>query len=962
MSRVIATTNHKDGVGKTATAVNLADCLNGAGVRGRGWRLFVAWVIVPPLLLCMAEMGLRLAGYGVSTKLFVARELRGETVCMPNRVFFQQFYTGPIEGPPQEFTMPAAKPPDTYRVFVFGSSAAEGWPAPDFSFSRILETMLHTDQHGKKTEIYRLALSAANSHVMRAAAKACAAYQPDLFLIYMGNNELCGSVTQTMGWDWLPSSVALPMLHLGIALNDLRLVQMLHGITKLDFDRLPDGSECVSEPEQNYQYYQANVNDMCKFAKAAGAQVILCTVGTRLREFEPCEIRAAALDSKAAQERDDAYGAGNRLREQGQFQEALAAYTHAAGIDSGHAGLAYGIACCHYALGEYADARSWFVRARELDKRGDVRGAGTRINAILRETAAARARDGVHLADVVQALADASPHGIEGPELFLDTMHLTFEGNYVLARSVLETLARMEPRLGAQGSSLPMEECRLRLAMTEPDLRDQLALIRKCYVERIGLPTKDSLDRQIADLDAQIGPRADDMRLDACRKASQIDPQNEVVRVRYVQTLMDKGDAADALEQAKILVADFPNSWEALRLLSNSYATTGDRRRAIEAIRQLLAWQPGDARAYLSLGELLYEEGQLEAALDTFRTSTNLWPTAWAHQKTALLLLKLGNLSGAVKAYHRGLELKPGNFDFFEEFMLALCDAGRETEAGREIGRWHPTNGDQMSKMAVLYEKAGQTQDALQLLESRVISSGGDAGSCTGLEQFLQRNASTVLAPAVWGRIAEKTPSDQVWMAYERCLGEGDPEKHLFVLRQLLQIMPGNLYYGFKLQGLLDDRAGRLEAAGDLPGAVDTYLEAIPLNAQNKQPVLRLEEALSKSVLSERRKIWEKAWKDNPGNALVAALCGSAREATGDVDGAKEVLAACQLLDPGDWHLCELAANALADAGAWNDAAGAYERALVLNPKLEYLRSRLEGARKFDADCFALQDNGTIPF
>ena len=142
------------------------------------------------MLLCIAELGLRLAGFGVPMQLFLPREVNGETICTPNRAFFQQFYTMPVGGVPHDFCMPAAKPPGTYRVFVFGSSAAEGVPGPDFAFWRILGTMLRAGGHGGKTEIYSLALAGANSHVMRAAAKACAAYQPDLFLVYMGNNEL----------------------------------------------------------------------------------------------------------------------------------------------------------------------------------------------------------------------------------------------------------------------------------------------------------------------------------------------------------------------------------------------------------------------------------------------------------------------------------------------------------------------------------------------------------------------------------------------------------------------------------------------------------------------------------------------------------------------------------------------------------------------------------------------------
>ncbi len=658
----------------------------GPSSRGRGWRLFVAWVIVPPVLLCIAELGLRLCGFGISTQLFLAREAQGERVCMPNRAFFQQFYTMPIGGPPHEFSMPVPKPPDTYRVFVFGSSAAEGVPATDFSFWRVLGTMLRARQHGAKTEIYSLARSGANSHVMRAAAKACAACQPDLFLIYMGNNELNPSVTQSMVWDWLPPWLSLRLLHVSIALNDLRLVQMLQGITSYaDLDRPHGKTDTVPDPERAYVYYRENVNDMCAFAKEAGAQVILCTVGSRLREWIPEDMHPTVADPGAEREWNEAYNAGNTLRGQDRFQDALAAYTRATALDSGHAGLAYGIACCHYALGEYDDARTWFVRARELDT-GRSR-AGNRINETLREIAAARAGDGIRLADTAQSLADESPHGIEGPEFFLDHVHLSFEGNYVLARSVLETLAAMTSRLGAEEPPTSLEECRLRLALTLPDLRDQLALTGKSDALKGGR-SKNRLERGMAELDAQIGTRAEELRLEGCRKALQADPQNELVRNKCVQSLISRGETAAALEEAKILAASFPLSWQAHNLLAQLFNMTGDRKRAIEETRLVLAWRPDDAVTYLLLGQLLYEENQPEAALAAFRTSSRLRPDAQAQFGIARALLKQGDCSGAVKAYHRSLELKSGDPAIFGNFIAALCDAGRLAEVKKEMERW----------------------------------------------------------------------------------------------------------------------------------------------------------------------------------------------------------------------------------------------------------------------------------
>ena len=864
------------------------------GWSGRAGKLFVAWVIVPPLLLCMAELALRLAGYGIPMGLFVPRELDGKTVCVANSAFYQQFYTTPFGTTPIGFSMPAEKPPDTYRIFVFGSSAAQGGPVPDFSFWGILETMLRAGRHERPFEIYCLALAGADSHVMRAAAQACAAYQPDLFLVYMGNNELNPLVSQSTAWDRLPPRLALWCLRLATALNNSSIVQLLHGVKlPADLGRLHPPSRRI-EPERAYQYYQSNVNDICGFAKAAGAQVVLCTVGTRLRDWIPDGRHAAVLDSKAARLWEDAYDAGNMLREGGRFRDALDAYSRAADLDSGHAGLAYGIACCRHALGDYADARRWFVRARELD--GRCYRARTRINEILRETAAARARDGVHLADTAQSLADASPHGIEGPEFFLDHVHPTFEGNCVLARSVLETLVRIEPRLGTQTPPMSIEECRLRQAMTQPDFRDQLAATATLCAALPGMP-ENSLERAMAELDTQIGTRGEDMRLDACRHALEIDPRNDRVRTRYVRLLSDKKDAANAFEQAKILAADLPYSWEALRLLAPLLATAGERARAIETLRRALALRPDDASMHMQLGQLLHDEKQPEPALAAFRAASTLGVTVAAQLMIGCLLREQGDFPGAIKAYRRSLQSEPGNLAAFEGLILALCDANLLAEANGEMGLWRAAFGEQPCGTADDAEKAGPTQDA---------SGHPHEG------KFLETRVS--------------------------------------VLRQLFRLLPCNLGNSCRFQDLLMAEAARLETAGDLPGAVSAYRSAIPLNRDNVLPVRNLEKTLSKSSPAARRDVWESVWKDNPDFPMVAMFCGAARAATEDIAGAHKAFAAAQRIAPEDWSYCVMAADAFAAAGAWKDAVAAIERALAINPGLDYLHSRLDTAKKNAAE------------
>src|SRR5687767_4057496 len=67
-----------------------------------------------------------------------------------------------------------------------------GTPDPAFSFGRMLELMLQRAFPNRKVEVVNAAMRGIDSHVIRHIARDCARLEPDLFVIYMGNNEVIG--------------------------------------------------------------------------------------------------------------------------------------------------------------------------------------------------------------------------------------------------------------------------------------------------------------------------------------------------------------------------------------------------------------------------------------------------------------------------------------------------------------------------------------------------------------------------------------------------------------------------------------------------------------------------------------------------------------------------------------------------------------------------------------------------
>lgn len=152
----------------------------------------LSMMVIPALFLGTLELILRACDYGFPVSFFLAREIDGEKVYLENAFFTRQFFPRKLARTPEACVFPAVKPADTYRIFVFGESAANGYPDHSAGFGRILQVMLRDAYPGTHFEVVSTAMAAINSHVILPIAGNCAGHEPDLFIICMGNNEVVG--------------------------------------------------------------------------------------------------------------------------------------------------------------------------------------------------------------------------------------------------------------------------------------------------------------------------------------------------------------------------------------------------------------------------------------------------------------------------------------------------------------------------------------------------------------------------------------------------------------------------------------------------------------------------------------------------------------------------------------------------------------------------------------------------
>src|SRR5579859_5582675 len=188
------------------------------------FRLLVA-IGVPLVVLGMTELVLRLVGFGYPAGFLLPTHRDGRNVFVQNDRFGWRFFGATMARIPVPFCLPQVKSSHTVRIVVFGESAAMGDPQPRFGLSRMLQAMLELRHPGTHFEVVNAAMTAIDSHVILPIARDCAAARADIWVVYMGNNEVVGPFGA--GTVFGQQAPPLPLIRADLALKTMRLGQLL---------------------------------------------------------------------------------------------------------------------------------------------------------------------------------------------------------------------------------------------------------------------------------------------------------------------------------------------------------------------------------------------------------------------------------------------------------------------------------------------------------------------------------------------------------------------------------------------------------------------------------------------------------------------------------------------------------------------------------------------------------------
>jgi len=581
-----------------------------------GWRRWVARlgliILAPAFCLAAVELGLRLFGYGYPTSFFVKME-GGKTYTV-NENFARQFYDRKsAAGKTHPFLMPAEKHAGTIRIFILGESAAQGTPNPAFGFSRVLEVMLRSQYPSRRFEVINAAMKGINSHIILPIAKDCAGRQPDLFVVYMGNNEAVG--LHAPGPDSGVFHRNLTLIRAVQCIRSTRLGQWLavviakmgrdhSGEHDMEFFRAHRTAPDDFRRAAVYANFRGNLQAMCKAMAGSRARVLLSTVAVNLKDFPPLgSLHRADLTEPEKARWEVEYSKGIAAETDRRYDEAIKHYLDAVRLDDHFAEVHFRLARCYFARERFEEGREHFILARDWDAlqfRTDQQ-----LNAIIREVAAANRARGVELVDAEQAFAQSqlSDHQVPGEALFYEHVHLRFEGDYLLARTLYPAVvAALGSALGGPietNAPLPtLQECRERLALTSWDeLQMDLSMVKMTTQP----PFLDQVDHAPRQAQAEE-------RIQARRRAFQ------------------KSDLQQSIETYRAALARAPDDWELRHNFGTFCYLIGDYAGAASHLEIEVKTFPTLLAGHVALGAALAKGGKGRDAVIQFYEALSIDP------------------------------------------------------------------------------------------------------------------------------------------------------------------------------------------------------------------------------------------------------------------------------------------------------------------------------------------------
>ncbi|GAB4391138.1 MAG: PEP-CTERM system TPR-repeat protein PrsT [Kiloniellaceae bacterium] len=576
-------------------------------------------------------------------------------------------------------------------------------------------------------------------------------------------------------------------------------------------------------------------------------------------------------------------------------------------------------------------AATFLERAQQYFDEGDLQAAEVELkNALQRDPTDADARfllGRVHLQNGDPAAAEkefvrAQELGYTGPDLdlMLAYARLSLKRYDDVVKALPETLSQDSPMtrdlMVARGEALlnlgqfaTAEQVFDQVLGQGPHVRALVNKARLAVMAENPAQARAYLDRAIAiepdfpllvAVDAELLYR--ERRYEEAKqrfaRAIELDGNQAIARLGYIQSLIALGDLEEAERVVKNLLASQPSDLRVILQSSIVQFLRGNYSQAKIAADRVLSAADRQAQALLISGYSAYRLRQYEQARARLTTYLSLQPQDdRARGVLGASLMQLGYTDQAYEVLGAFAGEVPESVDYLEvltDAALASRDAGGATRYIEHLAKANPDD-------VRVQEKLG-----------RIRLANGDLESA---------------AEAFQAALAIEPSRQQVYASlFSVYMRQRDYEKALDLARRLQEHLPEKAL-GFGMEG------AALTASGDLATAEAAFRTAIskapedPLNVGNLARLLRLD-----GRDDEARKVFDDALAESPDDLDILLRYANLETEAGDLEKATSLLRSAVEKHPGSIRARMLLSNALRSAGKPEEALAVSEDALAANP------------------------------
>lgn len=675
--------------------------------------------------------------------MLIRKEVQGHTMLVDNPWFGLSFFPAALARSPNPVSIAAEKPSNTYRIFLFGESAAMGDPRPGYGVGRYLEALLRSRFPGTEFEVVCVAMTAINSHAVLPIARECVNYKGDLWIVYMGNNEFAGPFgANTVFGEQVPP---ISFVRAFLLLQRARLGQWLVATARsLHFAKATpaawEGMKMFVSQElppedarrsRVYTNFGRNLEDLLDLAHRAGIPVLLSGVACNLKDCAPFgSSQTENLNGSHLTEWNNACDEATKQANSGNFSAAIRCYQRALELNPVSADVWFEIGRCDLALTNTDEAGKAFRRARDLDTlpfRTD-----TRLNQIIATEARKNSGHEVWYVDSEKQLALKSSSGVPGVESFYEHVHLNCEGNYQLALAFAEQATNCLPMAIKRTDTHNWANsllCNQQLGLTDwnryPILEEILKRTSEPpFTHQLEHATRiNEISASKKEIAARMTPSAAKAARSSFNEILKLRPQDPYLHHNYAEFLTKTGDLEEAAAQLRQVCELLPNSSASFFQFGRLLARQKKYEEAQASLEAALRLRSDTVEVRMELGQVLAARNQLDEAINQFQQARKLR----AGDNSRLLLLEADararkhEIPQAVDLLKEAVALKPDYADAYELLGIELAADNRFSEAQAEFEqliRLRPDYADGHVNLGIALARQQKFATALEEFET----------------------------------------------------------------------------------------------------------------------------------------------------------------------------------------------------------------------------------------------------